>query len=146
LVAVAAGSLFALLPSRPVHLGAGVVFLVSAGVMIARKDDGPGTPQTGPGGDVPSSVGAFWRSFGTVFGVVFAAEWGDLTQLATAAFAARERMPVVIFCAATLALWAVTAIAVGLGNRAARVIRPVVAQRVAAALFAAIGVGLLVRG
>jgi len=57
------------------------------------------------------------RPFMTAFTVVFVAEWGDLTQLATAALQARYQQPVVVFVAATLALWAVSAIAVALGNR-----------------------------
>ncbi|TMD43799.1 MAG: TMEM165/GDT1 family protein, partial [Chloroflexi bacterium] len=51
------------------------------------------------------------------FTVVFIAEWGDLTQLATAALQARYREPVIVFTAATVALWAVAAIAIALGNR-----------------------------
>ena len=53
----------------------------------------------------------------TAFLVVFIGEWGDLTQLATAALQARYNQPVIVFSAATLALWSVSALAVGLGNR-----------------------------
>ena len=38
-VAVAAGHLVSLLPARPVHVAAGVLFLVSAVVMWRRKDE-----------------------------------------------------------------------------------------------------------
>ena len=38
-VAVAAGGLLSLLPARPVHVGAGVLFLVSALVMWRRKGE-----------------------------------------------------------------------------------------------------------
>jgi putative Ca2+/H+ antiporter (TMEM165/GDT1 family) len=140
LVAVAAGSVFALLPEGPVHIGAGILFIVSAVLMWFRKedhDDGEkagGTPKDGAGG--------FWRSFSTTFGVIFVAEWGDLTQIATAAFAARERAPVLVFTSATAALWAVTAIAVLIGNRAATLLHPALMQRVAAVLFAIVGVAL----
>src|SRR2546430_17679913 len=57
------------------------------------------------------------RPFVTAFTVVFVAEWGDLTQLATAALQARYQAAVVISVSATLALWAVAGIAVGLGHR-----------------------------
>ena len=82
------------------------------------------------------------RLTATVFGVIFIAEWGDLTQLATAGLAARERAPVVVFVAATLALWVVTAIAVTVGNRAAAILRPDRTQRMAAGLLAAVGLAL----
>ena len=141
MVAVGAGSLFALLPARPVHIGAGVVFLVSAWLMWKRRGD-EGDPST-VGAEPSSSRTRFWRPLASVFGVVFLAEWGDLTQLATAAFAAREKAPWIVFWAATLALWAVAAIAVAVGRRTAHVLAPEVTKRVAALLFAAIGVALL---
>jgi putative Ca2+/H+ antiporter (TMEM165/GDT1 family) len=144
-VAVAAGSAFALLPARVVHIGAGLVFIASAVIMAVRReeDEVAAAAEAGAAGSV-SERASFLRSFGTVFAVVFAAEWGDLTQLATAAFAAHDRAPVVVFVASSAALWAVTGIAVVVGNRAARIIRPEVLQRIAALLFLVVGVLLLV--
>ncbi|HEV3190305.1 MAG TPA: TMEM165/GDT1 family protein [Polyangiaceae bacterium] len=140
-VAVGAGSLFALLPARPVHIGAGVVFLVSALLMWKKRTDDEEPPSVGS--ERSLSTAHFWKTLASVFGVVFLAEWGDLTQLATAAFAAREHAPWLVFWAATLALWAVTAIAVVVGRRTANVFAPEVTKRVAALLFAAIGLALL---
>jgi len=139
-VAVGAGSLFALLPARPVHMGAGVVFLVSALLMWRKRTD---EDLRSVGSEPDLSISHFWKTLASVFGVVFLAEWGDLTQLATAAFAAREHAPWLVFWAATLALWAVTAIAVVVGRRTASVLAPEVTKRVAALLFAAIGLALL---
>jgi putative Ca2+/H+ antiporter (TMEM165/GDT1 family) len=141
LVAVGAGGLISLLPERPVHVGAGILFLVFAVLMWRRKQeaDEPGAPGAKAGG------AAFWRATAAVFGVVFVAEWGDLTQLGTAALAARYAQPVTVFCAATLALWCVTALAVLLGNRASRFLDPERTKRVAALVMAALGV-LLVSG
>ena len=96
---------------RAVHMGAGILFLVSAVLMWRRKDE-----ETQTGKDAGQAVG-FFRAVWLVFGVVFVAEWGDLTQIATAGFAARYRAPFTIFCAATAALWLVTGIAVFIGNR-----------------------------
>lgn len=138
LVAVGAGQLLSLLPARPVHIGAGVLFVVSAVVMWRRKEEDDDDTKD------PGSAG-FWKTFSTVFGVVFIAEWGDLTQLATAALAARYHAPVTVFAASTLALWAVSAIAVFIGNRAAKVLNPNTTKKVAAVLFAGIGV-LLITG
>jgi putative Ca2+/H+ antiporter (TMEM165/GDT1 family) len=139
LIAVAAGRLFALLPVTVVHVGAGVLFLVSAFVMWRRKDEEQVDTKDG---DQPRQVG-FLKALWLVFGVVFIAEWGDLTQIATAGFAARYRAPVTVFCAATLALWAVTALAVFVGNRAGKLLDPRLTQKIAAVLFAGVGVALL---
>jgi putative Ca2+/H+ antiporter (TMEM165/GDT1 family) len=136
-IAVVAGSLLALLPARPVHIGAGLVFLASAIVMWVREE-----PES-EGGKGAESRRSFVGTFGASFGVVFLAEWGDLTQLATAAFAAREHAPWLVFGASTLALWAVAGIAVVVGQRTAHFLSPKMTKRVAALLFAAIGVALL---
>lgn len=138
LVAVVAGHLFSLLPHRPVQVAAGLLFLVSAVVMWVRKEESEEELE----GDRPSA--GFWATTGLVFTIVFIAEWGDLTQLATAALAAQYRAPTIVFASATLALWAVTAIAVFVGNHAGKFLDPHLTQRVAAVLFALVGAALLV--
>jgi putative Ca2+/H+ antiporter (TMEM165/GDT1 family) len=144
LIAVLAGRLLSLLPERAVHYGAGAVFFVSAVVMWFRheeEDEEAGDASDGGASRAPASA---LRDLATSFGVVFVAEWGDLTQFATAAFATREHAPWVVFAAATLALWCVTGIAVGIGHQAGRLLDPTVTKRVAAILFAAVGVALVV--
>ena len=113
-VAVVAGSLLSLLPREPIRIGAGVLFLGMAALLVRRnlrKDEAAEERA------VEQEEVRHRRPFITAFSVVFVAEWGDLTQLATAALQARYQQPVVVFVAATLALWAVSAIAVALGNR-----------------------------
>jgi putative Ca2+/H+ antiporter (TMEM165/GDT1 family) len=69
LVAVAGGQLLSLLPQRPVHMGAGGLFVVSAVVMWRRKEEAEAvTTREGAAG--------FWRPLWVVFVVVFIAEWG----------------------------------------------------------------------
>jgi putative Ca2+/H+ antiporter (TMEM165/GDT1 family) len=139
-VAVLAGRLFALLPARPVHIVAGVVFFISAIVMFRAKEEVPeGADQTA-GGAAPAT---FLRTATASFVVVFLAEWGDLTQIGTAALAARYAAPVLIFFASTAALCSAAGVAVIVGNRAAKVLHPVMVQRVAAVLFALVGVALV---
>jgi putative Ca2+/H+ antiporter (TMEM165/GDT1 family) len=136
LVAVIAGSLLSLLPPRAVHIGSGVLFLVSAVLMWRKNDE---EPEAGKDG---GQLG-FARAFTMSFMVVFVAEWGDLTQIATAGFAARYKQPVLVFCAATAALWAVAAVAVIAGNRAGHLLNPKLTQKIAAVLFALVGVALI---
>jgi putative Ca2+/H+ antiporter (TMEM165/GDT1 family) len=113
-VAVLAGSLFSLLPREPIRIGAGLLFLVMA-ALLARRN--LGKVEAAEEQSVEHEEARHRRPFVTAFIVVFIAEWGDLTQLATAALQARYQQPLLVFVAATLALWAVSAIAVGLGNR-----------------------------
>ncbi|HVT06121.1 MAG TPA: TMEM165/GDT1 family protein [Polyangia bacterium] len=138
LIAVAAGSLLAMLPERIVHIGSGVLFLVSAVVMWVRHEDDAAIK------DKPDAV-TFGKSLSLAFSVVFVAEWGDLTQIATAGFAARLKAPVLVFAASTTALWSVATIAVIVGHRAGRLLDPDLTRKIAAVLFAAAGV-LLITG
>jgi putative Ca2+/H+ antiporter (TMEM165/GDT1 family) len=135
-VAVAGGSLLSLLPRRAAYVGSGLLFLVSAVVMWRRHEDEAPKGEAGGSADFGK---ALWMSFS----VVFVAEWGDLTQIATAGFAARTGRPVIVFGAATAALWAVSALAVLVGNRARRFLDAKLTQRVAAVVFALIGLALV---
>jgi Ca2+/H+ antiporter, TMEM165/GDT1 family len=137
-IAVAAGSLLARLPSHVVHLGSGLLFIACALLMWLRKhDDGGAAAQTG-------ETASFWSALWTVFIVVFVAEWGDLTQIGTAGFEAKYRAWLTILLASSLALWSVAAIAVFVGNRAGKLLDPTLTQRVASVVFALVGVLLAV--
>ena len=138
-VAVGAGSLVSLLPPRPVHIVAGALFLVSAIVMWFRKEESEDEVK-----DRDPNAG-LWRSAWIVFVVVFIAEWGDLTQLATAALAAHYKAPYTIFAGAAAALFSVAAIAVFIGHRAGKLLDAHVTKRIAAVIFALVG-GALVSG
>ena len=135
IIAVGAGSLLAKLPGAYVHIGSGLLFLGCAVFMWLRK------PETEDAEDKPELP--FWRSLWTTFGVVFIAEWGDLTQIGTAAFEAQYHAWVTVMVASVLALWCVSAIAVFVGNKAGKLLDPKITQKVAAALFAIVGALLL---
>ena len=134
-VAVGAGSLLARLDPRYVHLGAGGLFIVCAVAMWLRKPEGDEEDE--------AEASGFWRSLWTTFAVVFVAEWGDLTQLGTAALEARYHLWLTILLGSVAALWCVAALAVFMGNRAGKLLDPRVTQKVAAVIFAGVGAVLI---
>ena len=79
--------------------------------------------------------------------MIFIAEWGDLTQIATASLAAKySHDKVTIFISALWALWALwafTAVAVRIGKNAEKWINPKKVQRISAGLFLIIGIYFL---
>ena len=133
-IAVAAGSLLAQLPSPAVHVGSGLLFIGCALLMWIRKHEDAAVT-----GRAEEEAG-FWSALWTVFLVVFVAEWGDLTQIGTAGFQAKFHAWFTILLASTLALWSVAALAVFVGNRAGKLLDPKLTQRVAAVAFMIIGV------
>ena len=86
---------------------------------------------------------SFVNVFATVFAVVFVAEWGDLTQIGTAALAAHYHAPLTILLGSMLALWTDVAIVVFIGNKGGRALSPDVTKRAAAAVFAIVGFALI---
>ena len=138
-IAVAAGGLLSLLPARPIHVGAGLLFMVSA--IFMWRGQAPESERSEASRS--QSAVSFTRAFGMSFTVIFVAEWGDLTQLATAALAARYGAPVVVLAGAALGLWAATGIAILIGGALGHLLRPALVQRIAAVVFAALGVALL---
>jgi putative Ca2+/H+ antiporter (TMEM165/GDT1 family) len=86
-IAVTVGGLISALPTRPIHLAAGLSFLVFAGLAWRRDEAAQAAEErAGIRAAQASRRGAVMSSFV----VVLAAEFGDLTQLATAALAGRH--------------------------------------------------------
>jgi putative Ca2+/H+ antiporter (TMEM165/GDT1 family) len=104
-IAVTIGvAVFNLLPQRVLDFVVAVMFGVSA--YLAFEAARP-TPRVQPV-EAPDTS----RVFATAFGVIFLAEWGDLTQVLTANLAARYHAPLSVAVGAVLALWAVAGLAV----------------------------------
>ncbi|MFI5360349.1 MAG: TMEM165/GDT1 family protein [Elusimicrobiota bacterium] len=136
-VAVAFGGALSLLPARAVRAGAGLLFLGFAWALWTRRGEPEDSDHEDAGG------GGFAASLAASFGVIFVAEWGDLTQLATAALAARHGRPLTVFLAATAALWSVSALAVAAGSRLRGLFDPRRLEKAAAVLFALVGLYFL---
>ena len=136
-IAVTAGSLLSLLPEALVSGVVAVLFLVGAVLLWRSATEGPEDADDVAEGKEGRS---FLRVAAISFGVLFAAEWGDLSQLATAGLAARLDDPVSVFAGAWAALLTVSALAVFLGRKLADRLPVALIRRVAAALFLAFAV------
>jgi putative Ca2+/H+ antiporter (TMEM165/GDT1 family) len=81
-----------------------------------------------------------WKLLGSTFAVVFLAELGDKTQLATLSLAAGGSSRWMVFAGSALALIATSAIAVLVGEGLTRMIPAVWITRAAGVLFIVMGV------
>jgi Ca2+/H+ antiporter, TMEM165/GDT1 family len=138
IISVTAGGLLHFLPEKPIHLAAGIGFLVLA-VLALRRNDSDEFEK-----GLEEQKGARHFAWVTSFLVVFAAEWGDLTQFATAALAARTGQPLAVALGAIPALWAVAVLAATLGAQAGRFLTPTVLNRVSAVMFGLIGAVIVI--
>jgi putative Ca2+/H+ antiporter (TMEM165/GDT1 family) len=86
-----------------------------------------------------------WKVLASTFGMVFLAELGDKTQLATLSLAASARSRLAVFLGAAVALAATSAIAVLLGEAIGRAVPETWIRRAAGALFVVLGVMYLVQ-
>lgn len=135
-VAVTAGGLLSLLPPAAVAAAAMALFLVG-GIVLWR---GAGTAEAEEAeaereftARVTAEVHGV-KVVATSFGVLFLAEWGDLSQLLTAGLAARYQDPVSVFAGSWAALVVVAGLAVLLGRALLRVVRLGTIRRVGAAV------------
>ena len=124
LIAVVAGSFISLLPVTLVLAVTGGFFLVGSIVLIrtglrsrSEESDSEAKEET----EVLAKVSAApsnsaMRAMLASFVVLFAAEWGDLTQIFTAAQAAKTGQPLSVFIGSWLALITVGGLAVVLGR------------------------------
>ncbi len=136
-VAVTAGSLLHLLPHRLLLIVVALLFAIGSLILLreAYNTEAPSADD-----EVPEPDASTRRMITTSFGVLFAAEWGDASQLATAALTARYDEPVSVFVGSFVALVGVAALAVVLGQVILRVVPLVWIHRVAGVLFAVLAV------
>ena len=135
-IAVAAGSLVGLLPVRPVQVAVGMIFLILAVILWRHREQSTS--------EAIAEKIRFSKTLATAFTVVFIAQWGDPTQIATAALAAKYAAATwTVFLSATLALWAVTGLAVIIGHHAKAKFHPAMLQKIASVIFAGVGLVLL---
>lgn len=129
-LAIAAGSLLALIPHRPLEIVVAVLFALGAVLLLRGRDEKDGEHVDLHGGEP-----GFWRVAWTGFLVILVAEFGDLTQIATATLAARYHDPLSVGVGAVLALWAVAAVAIAGGRGLLKLIPLTWVTRIAAVIM-----------
>jgi putative Ca2+/H+ antiporter (TMEM165/GDT1 family) len=118
-VAVLLGHAVSFLPDDVVHAAAGVMFLVGA-VILIREGRGH---QAAEGEEVETKDVHGARAVLASFLVLFAAEWGDLSQLLTISLVAKYEEPVSVFVGALGALLVVSGLAVLAGRQLQRFVK-----------------------
>jgi putative Ca2+/H+ antiporter (TMEM165/GDT1 family) len=131
-IAVTAGSLLSLLPEAVVSGVVALLFLTGA-VLLWREARKGGEDDEAAAAKREST--SFVRAAAISFGVLFAAEWGDLSQLATAGLAARYAEPLSVFVGAWAALLVISGLAAFLGRKLADRLPIALLHRIAAGLF-----------
>lgn len=136
IVAVAFGGLISRLPETPVHIVVGLVFLV-AGILLLRgaaKADDEEAEAEEEFEQKASTPAAGLRAITASFLILFLAEWGDLSQLATAGFVARGGNPFSVGLGAFLALALVSGLGAVIGRALLKRLRLAVIRRVGGAI------------
>jgi putative Ca2+/H+ antiporter (TMEM165/GDT1 family) len=129
IIAVTAGKLLTFLPHRILEAVITLIFLVGALLLFFGKHNVENEKPAKKSTSSVSDTSGFWKVYATSFGVVFLGEWGDITQIATANYAAKYHNPWSVGIGAVLALWSVTALAVTVGAKALNLVPPKVLQR-----------------
>lgn len=119
-IAVALGKAAAFLPDDLVRAAAAAMFLIGALLLLreARGADAGEAEAEQEFADKAEAKGEMhgWKVIATSFIVLFAAEWGDLSQLLTLSLVAKYDDPVSVFIGAWGALLAVSGLAVIVGR------------------------------
>jgi putative Ca2+/H+ antiporter (TMEM165/GDT1 family) len=125
MIACTVGGLVTLLPHRLVEVVAGLIFLTGAILLLreAPKADAQEAATEEEYAEKASAPKAGLAAVGASFVVLFAAEWGDLSQLLTISLVGRYHEPVSVFLGAWGALLVVSGLAVVAGRFLLRYLR-----------------------
>ena len=124
-IGVTAGHLASLLPQTLIHLVAMGIFLVGA-VVLFRSAPGAEAEEVEAEEEYAAKATEArtgLKAIGASFLVLFAAEWGDLSQLLTISLVAKYEQPFSVFFGAWGALLAVSGLAVIAGRLVMRYMR-----------------------
>lgn len=150
-VAVAAGGLISRLPRTPVEVAATLLFLIGGIILLrgaaAADEEEQETEEEFEAKSRRTATGL--AAVTTSFGILFLAEWGDLSQLLTASLAAKYADPVSVFAGAFAALATVSGLAAALGRGLLQRMRLSTLRRIGGAVCLALalwGIVQLARG
>jgi len=144
LVAVAFGRLINLLPHDVVKWL--VVSLFVIGAIILFRSARRGDEDEAETDASPNNVRSGLRAVVASFLVLFAAEWGDLSQLLTAGLVAKGNNPYATFIGSWLGLVAVSGLAVLLGRWLLKRVRLELVRYVAAGICGALAIVTAITG
>lgn len=119
-IAVGLGTAASLLPTDAVRVLALLLFL--AGSVILFREARRHHDDTGEEFAARAGAASGLRVVGTSFLVLFAAEWGDLSQLLTLTLVARYEDPLAVFAGALGALLCVSGLAILVGRALLRAV------------------------
>lgn len=125
LLAVTVGKAVTFLPTDVVHAVAALIFVTGAVLLVreAPKADAEEAETEEEFAAKAATAKTGWAAVGASFLVLFAAEWGDLSQLLTISLVGRYDDPVSVFLGAWGALLTVSGLAVLAGRFLLRHIR-----------------------
>jgi putative Ca2+/H+ antiporter (TMEM165/GDT1 family) len=132
-ISVTLGSVISFLPPAVIHSVVALLFFYFSFHFWKESKDAQS--------DEPAALAE--NTFKAAFLIIFAGEWGDVSQVAIATFAARSTEKITVLVSALAALWTIVILAVSIGSRLGKVFHPGKIQKVAAVGFALTGIYLL---
>lgn len=138
-IAVAAGGALALLPHRLVEAIVAGLFLIGAALVLFSSEDDD-EQEVEEDANALTAGPSLGRVFLTSFTLIFIGEWGDITQIATANYAAKYDDPLSVGIGAALGLWLVSGLAVTVGARLLNHVPVLLVRRVTACILVAFAI------
>lgn len=145
-IAVAVGGVATLLPQTLIHGLAAAMFLIGAVILVreGRRHQGAASEEDASEYADKAREAHGAKQVLAAFMVLFAAEWGDLSQLLTVSLVARYKEPVSVFIGSLGALLVVSGLAVVLGRTLLRFIKLHLLHYLGAAVCLVLGILTLV--
>ena len=141
-ISVLFGGLLGKLPAQWVSLGSGILFVFFSFKMWRERNEA----LEDDGYALMSHSGSSWIGIKDSFLSVFIAEWGDVSQLAIASFAAQNPQPLTVWFGASVALSLTAALAVVVGSHSSKVFQPKQIHVFSMLVFAGVGACFLLKG